>query len=302
MLPSVDGVAREQHSDDAYPRRGTHTDADLSFTPATPMNGDRDGETVRHVLEATRNLLWVRSPSDAQRVAEQFVRELGAEVVPASPPHRDAIPVDLTFGSGDPMVPVAPPDSHARHALQRHLGQFVRDAVRAIEMVARAERLREDASVDLLTGLPNRRLLDRSLRRLARDEVVIMIDLDHFKRINDELGHLAGDHVLRTFGRVLRDCTRSRDVVGRYGGEEFIVIMTPVEGAPLFLERLRDAWLLERPQTISFSAGVARSSGDGAETIHRADAALYLAKRTGRDRWIAADDHIASDTYRTVAP
>lgn len=292
----MEGFLREQGVDETSPSLETHTD--LSFTPATPTAAD-ESRTISHVLDATRDLLWVRSASDAQEVAERFVRDLGAEVVPAAPPHRDAIPVDLSFGGGAPVVPVAPPGSPAREALHRHLGRFVRDAVRAIEMVARAERLEEDASIDLLTGLPNRRMLTRALSRLGTDDAVVMIDLDRFKRVNDELGHLAGDHVLRTFGKVLRDCARSRDLVGRFGGEEFLVIMNPADGANIFLERLRAAWVDRRPQPITFSVGIARSSSNGDETLHRADAALYLAKRSGRDRWIMADDHASSDTYRS---
>lgn len=279
-----------------------------------PHNGDRPGSAaapvtaadpsiaIRRVLDATRDLLWVRSPADAQRIAERLVLDLGAEIVPATPPHRDAIPADLSFGSGEPVVPAAPPDSPARDALEHHLGQFLHDARRAIETVARVERLKQDATVDLLTGLPNRRMLARSLARLEADDAVIMIDLDHFKRVNDEFGHVAGDEVLRTFGEVMRRCARSRDIVGRYGGEEFLVIMHPAESATLFLDRLRHDWKNARPQPISFSAGVARSSDSGEETLRRADAALYIAKRTGRDRWILADDPTIAEQVRPDDP
>jgi GGDEF domain-containing protein len=90
------------------------------------------------------------------------------------------------------------------------------------------------ASTDLLTDLPNRRMLDRALGRLSADDTVIMLDLDHFKRINDTFGHAAGDEVLRVFGGVLRGTVRGRDIVGRFGGEEFLIILPPPGGADAF--------------------------------------------------------------------
>src|ERR1035438_8528039 len=84
--------------------------------------------------------------------------------------------------------------------------------------------------------------------RLAAGDTVIMLDLDHFKQVNDTLGHAAGDEVLRAFGRVLRSTVRARDTVGRFGGEEFLIILGPSGGAAdVFLQRLQAEWLAERP-------------------------------------------------------
>jgi GGDEF domain-containing protein len=91
----------------------------------------------------------------------------------------------------------------------------------------RNERLAESASTDLLTGLPNRRMLDRALGRLSANDTVVMLDLDHFKQVNDNFGHAAGDEVLRVFGSVLRGTVRGRDTVGRFGGEEFLIVLAP---------------------------------------------------------------------------
>ena len=123
--------------------------------------------------------------------------------------------------------------------LERHLPAFVRDAQRALELLDRPSRLAQDASVDALTGLANRRTLGRALGRLRPEDTVVMIDLDHFKAINDSLGHTEGDKVLRLFGHTLAATVRAADQVGRYGGEEFVVIL-PESGAERFLARLAD--------------------------------------------------------------
>jgi diguanylate cyclase (GGDEF)-like protein len=151
----------------------------------------------------------------------------------------------------------------------------------------RGRGLAEDASTDVLTGLPNRRMLARALGRLTADDTVILLDLDHFTRVNDELGHAAGDDVLRMFGMVLRATVRGRDLVTRFGGEEFVVILAPpTGGADAFLRRLSADWLAHRPQPVTFSAGIARAVGDPNAVLRRADEALYRAKEAGRDRWI----------------
>jgi diguanylate cyclase (GGDEF)-like protein len=238
------------------------------------------------VLEATRALLWLHTAADARRIAEELIHALGGELVPANTRNDSVIPADIAFGSGEPVLPAAPPGSNARARLDEYLGSFLLDARQALQLSGRSERLTEDASTDALTGLPNRRMLARALGRLTDDDTVIMIDLDHFKRVNDELGHPAGDQVLLAFGSLLRATARARDAIGRYGGEEFLVILHPPIGADAFLNRLRDAWQSCRPHPVTFSAGIARSDGDPELTVRRADKALYRAKEAGRDRWV----------------
>lgn len=241
------------------------------------------------VHEATRSLLWLRSPRDARRTAIDLVRALGGEVAPGGTADPAIVPVDISFGEGDPLLPSAPPGSGARSLLDRYLSPFVLDARRALDVVERAERLAASASTDPLTGLLNRRMLDRALGRLGDDETVIIIDLDHFKQVNDERGHGAGDDVLRAFGAVLRDNLRERDLVGRYGGEEFVLVIAPPSQAEAVLERLRDEWIANRPQPVTFSAGIAGFAGDATSTLRAADQALYRAKDAGRDRWLWAE-------------
>jgi len=240
------------------------------------------------VLDATRSLFRLRTGGSARRVAEHLVRELGGQLVPGGTDGPDVIPVDVSFGDGEPLLPAAAPGSAARVLLERHLATFLLDARLVLQLSGQNERLAESASTDLLTGLPNRRMLERALGRLSSEDTVIMLDLDDFKQVNDTFGHAAGDAVLRVFGHVLGGTVRGRDIVGRFGGEEFLVVLPSVEGADAFLSRLRDEWLTERPFPVTFSAGIAASVGDPDETVSLADQALYQAKKAGRNQWIWA--------------
>ena len=150
------------------------------------------------------------------------------------------------------------------------------------------------ALTDPLTGLANRRAWDEELsRELARAQrehqplCVAMLDLDHFKRFNDEHGHQAGDRLLKQLAATWREVLRPTDVVVRYGGEEFVVLLSNcgIEVAVEVIERLRRA----TPGGQTCSAGVAlwnRTEAPNA-LVSRADAALYRAKREGRDRIVA---------------
>jgi diguanylate cyclase (GGDEF)-like protein len=246
------------------------------------------------VLGATRSLFRMNTNIDARRIAEDLVRQLGGTLVPAGTDNAAVLPADVSFGDGMPALPSAPPGSAARSLLDRHLTPFLLDARQQLELIGRAQRLAESAATDVLTGLPNRRMLERALGRLMDDDTVVIIDFDHFKAINDGYGHAAGDEVLRVVGRVLRETVRGRDVVGRYGGEEFVVILSPPPDAHAFLHRLRTEWERHRPYPVTFSAGIASSVGDPAETMLLADEALYRAKSAGRNQWVWATGRLAS--------
>ncbi|BAL93629.1 GGDEF domain-containing protein [Rubrivivax gelatinosus] len=162
------------------------------------------------------------------------------------------------------------------------------------------ERIEALATHDELTGLTNRRAAGERLRRAAREPgasmCVAMIDLDRFKQVNDSRGHAVGDEVLRHFARVARQTVRAEDMLARWGGEEFLLLMpaTTPEQALTVLARLRER-LRAAPlacagagYTVTFSAGVAPCGGAGEAdldaAIARADDAMYRAKREGRDR------------------
>ena len=165
------------------------------------------------------------------------------------------------------------------------------------------------ARFDTLTGLPNRSRFDEVLAeeflRCAGKNAemsLMMIDVDHFKKFNDDYGHSTGDQVLRDVGRVLSTQIRRPSVPFRYGGEEFVVILpgASLETAVAAAERLRSVvsnLSQQEYRMITVSIGVAskRSSAcaTGGELLDAADSALYLAKREGRDRVCVVDDLIA---------
>lgn len=165
----------------------------------------------------------------------------------------------------------------------------------------------EHAVTDPLTGVSNRRFLDNHLETLferarVRGKLLSLMvaDIDHFKAVNDRYGHEAGDEVLREFARRLRECIRHVDLICRYGGEEFVVVMPDADAqtAMVVAERLREQVagtpfeIAGNPngQSVTVSVGIAviaDDDADGATLIGRADRALYEAKKAGRNRVVA---------------
>jgi diguanylate cyclase (GGDEF)-like protein len=163
--------------------------------------------------------------------------------------------------------------------------------------------LRRLSRYDSLTELLNRRAMEEALRHEAQRAAragtpfsVLMVDADHFKTINDRFGHAAGDGALRHLADALRAERRDVDAVGRFGGEEFIVLLpgTSSEEALKAAERLRESLLRrpwawdEQPMPLTVSTGVAAWNGNGddvTQLLRRADSALYRAKELGRDRF-----------------
>ena len=175
----------------------------------------------------------------------------------------------------------------------RALRAFANHAVGAIEAARQLERLRELADHDPLTGLRNRRGFEQGLQRRRGRIALAICDLDRFKRVNDTLGHPAGDDVLRRFADLLRARTREDDVAVRLGGEEFALVLTGVgeREALAIAERLRREVakeFREFPVPISVSVGIAETApGEDAEALVRAaNRALFAAKRLGRDRCV----------------
>jgi diguanylate cyclase (GGDEF)-like protein len=190
------------------------------------------------------------------------------------------------------------------------------------ELDAKNEALREKnaelqkiSTTDSLTGLHNRhalmRTLAREVERSGRHDhlfAVLMIDVDHFKQLNDSHGHLAGDQVLRGIAKLLEHSTRSCDCAARYGGDEFVVVLpeTDMGTSIQVAERIRDRagavrpTITDDPWEVSLSIGVSMYPEHALEPdalLRRADAALYEAKRAGRNR-IA----VAGDPRATMSP
>ncbi|MGE5469051.1 MAG: diguanylate cyclase [Ignavibacteria bacterium] len=184
-----------------------------------------------------------------------------------------------------------------RASRERQLEKLVAERTEALEAaIQESERL---ARRDALTGLQNRLSANERLRaeflrlkRTGRAYAVLLLDIDHFKRINDSYGHEAGDQVLRQVARVLAAGTRETDFAGRFGGEEFLLLLpeTDPEGALAAAEKIRAAVAeaeeaTARGVTVSIGvAGAALEDGNEDDAVRRADRALYDAKARGRNR------------------
>ncbi|MCK0209238.1 sensor domain-containing diguanylate cyclase [Starkeya koreensis] len=192
-------------------------------------------------------------------------------------------------------------------------------AIDELELRTLNSELSRLSRLDPLTGLANRRAFDEELlragarcQRTGEPLSLLLLDLDRFKALNDTLGHQAGDEALRGFGRVLRAAARRDDTGCRYGGEEFALILAgaDAEGAVAVGERIREELAecgLSHPQTgqLTTSIGVATAQGPAIDInalIADADAALYEAKRGGRDRVVPAAQAVALRAARQRLP
>jgi len=196
-------------------------------------------------------------------------------------------------------------------------GTLVREILCGVLSNARMyQDARDSYMTDPLTGVGTRRLFDEKLAaeciraaRYDRAFCLAIVDLDHFKTINDELGHDVGDQVLKAIGQIISEQKRQTDVVARYGGDEFVLLMpeTGLENAVLVMERLREkvgAIPLPGDYGITLSCGVAEQMAgqqeSGGDLFRQADLALFEAKRVGRDctrSWKNVSDRLGFDDY-----
>ncbi|WP_322496330.1 response regulator [Chloroflexus sp.] len=183
--------------------------------------------------------------------------------------------------------------------------------------IQRARAMRSLMVRDSLTGLFNHSvtqdLLTREVARARRSNQplsVVLIDIDHFKQVNDRYGHQSGDRVLKSLARLLRQRLRATDLIGRYGGEEFLIVMpeTRAASAAMVIDSLRERFAhIEHqregaPLRVTFSAGIAEwgQGIDASGLVEKADAALYQAKRHGRNQVLIADAQIGQPPQRRV--
>jgi diguanylate cyclase len=185
--------------------------------------------------------------------------------------------------------------------------QEVQDAEARIHALeTKLQHMSELVREDQLTGSLNRRGLDDVFEReMARADrrgtplCIAVLDLDDFKRLNDTYGHIAGDGALKHLVKIVKETIRSMDVVARFGGEEFLILLpeTSIEAASQTMTRLqreltRHFFMHDNEKVlITFSAGVAlrRPGEDQTELVKRADKAMYQAKQTGKNRVVIAD-------------
>jgi diguanylate cyclase (GGDEF)-like protein len=249
----------------------------------------------------TRRRRGAEAADAAAREAERLAQEAGSAL-------ERALESDAARINRQALSQVRKGESLRRYVMWVLAGSIV--MLCALFVLYRGARRRERAALarieqmahfDAVTALPNRSLLsDRLAQEVARAHrserpfALISFDLDGFKAVNDTWGHAAGDRALRMVARRAHDAVRSSDTVGRQGGDEFLAILpeTSLDGALHVAEKLRDA--LEKPYpvgpaeaTMSASLGIALfpAHGSDAEALHRAaDAALYEAKREGKNR------------------
>jgi len=260
--------------------------ADMSMPGFDPVNFCR--RLRQSVTGEDCYALFLASPEQENRSLE--VVDAGADDVLIKPVNEQALRVHLTTAVR--MLVLREQIHRERQGVMRSTDEFA----------TAQKRLLQDALTDTLTQLPNRR---NGLDFLASELVFtqssgsplacLMLDIDHFKRINDTHGHTAGDAVLRQLADILRNASRAEDMVFRYGGEEFAAILTnaPLKIALQIAERMRaqveeaDFTWEGRKIAVTLSIGVAIAAGkehDGLTLIQAADAALYRAKKAGRNR------------------
>lgn len=218
------------------------------------------------------------------------------------------LPIIQSGAVGNVLQLVVAPDDEARlHELVPYVSVYLREAAPVLETKKLMESLRESALRDPMTGLNNRRFLEEYVDTLVanvqrrRSQVgIMMLDLDFFKMVNDTYGHDAGDAVIKAIAKVLRQAVRASDMVIRYGGEEFLVVLLDAspEQADAIAEKIRftiEALDIQAGTTVlrkTISIGVSDFPSDSDtfwQAVKFADVALYQAKDTGRNKVVRFD-------------
>lgn len=275
----------------------------------------RDGEEAWRILTENRDIELVITDIEMPRLnghqllvrirksGDALIRSLPVIVMTAAGDHVDRNMAFMNGANDFITKPVDEIELQARVGVHQKLAHTIR------ELEASRKALIEQATTDPLTHLKNRRAFFENgqkylsmARRYRTDLSVILLDIDHFKRINDTYGHQTGDEVLVTVAQVLTSLTRAEDIVARIGGEEFAVLLPDTNrlGAAVLAERIRATIEKERfmaagatlPLTVSI--GIASYGADGTESVDQlvnvADRRLYLAKQNGRNRICVNDE------------
>jgi diguanylate cyclase (GGDEF)-like protein len=281
---------RGEDGSDTVVAMAHHGEVDLAAVDA-PLPADA---VLRRVLEGRRTVLLASSGADRDEWLTALL-----------PGAANLVLVPLTAEGRSMGVLVVEHAMRSGSRIERRVvgavERFAAHGALTLRNAGLLLALRRTADTDGLTGIANRRIFDETMaRELARavrsgEELsLVLLDIDHFKRLNDTHGHQVGDDVLRRVAQALADGTRTYDIAARYGGEEFAIVLprTPHEDAGAVAERLRRCAVdAEGEPGVTLSAGVAtfpRDASDVAGLIARADEALYASKRAGRDRLTVA--------------
>jgi diguanylate cyclase (GGDEF)-like protein/PAS domain S-box-containing protein len=272
----------------------------MSGRPSTDVTiGPDQSQNGSHIVWRTGRPLFVAEGEGSPHVDQRIIhKHFGDRALSLSMYFR---PISDTSGVRavlvllwTPSIAEVPPDA------EPVLEVLAAEAALAMQRSELLARLAELSRTDELTGLPNRRaweeLLDREMRVARRTGLplsVVMLDLDFFKAYNDQHGHQGGDRLLWLAGQLWRENLRDTDVLARWGGEEFGLLLPACDAASarLLLERLHELPL----DGVTFSAGIAEWDGASSDEalIGQADAALYAAKRAGRNRTLTAPSYSA---------
>ena len=275
---------------------------DLLRAEGLDVHEAEDGRVALDLCRIIRPDLLILDLELPRLSGEQVLARLRADrkiratpVVVLTADEREAtVAAVLDAGATDFLAkPVRPTELVAR------VRRVLREGANLDQLAERNRVLAEAAEIDALTGLPNRRASAEALAAaasLARESghsfAVAIVDIDHFKSVNDRFGHAAGDHVLCAIAGRLSDHSRRVDFVGRWGGEEFIAVLPDAgpEVAAAAAEALRDAGAVQAVElganrvTVTVSVGWACGSGTPPEQlVELADVALYQAKASGRN-------------------
>ncbi len=262
-----------------------------SLTPCIPAGGrlPANREPWSQVL-ATSGTLIEKDLTSAPESVKLFAESAS----------RMSIPL-ISFGQTLGVLMLHSADRNAFRESELQSLESVADiCASSIQNAHYVERIRQLSYLDGLTGIFNRRFFELRIleeieraRRSGIGMAVVMVDIDQFKKLNDEFGHLLGDEVLRQVSSLFHQQLRKIDVVCRYGGEEFAILLTQTnsqhaQGVAEKLRKLVESWQFPGvPRTVTLSAGVAAFPDHGAsrdELIRAADTALYAAKQAGRNQ------------------